>query len=66
VIVYVTVIRLLEYTPGRILQATLISNFWLGDEPGGVGDIVFGLVERIEKCLDFSAVQAEAKVMNDC
>jgi hypothetical protein len=29
----------------------LIFNFWLGDEPGGVGDIVFTLVERIEKVL---------------
>jgi hypothetical protein len=44
----------------------LIFNLRLGDEPGGVGDNVFALVERIEKCLDFSAVQAEAKVMNDC
>ena len=50
VIVYVTVIRLPEYT-GRNLAGYLDIQFWLGDEPGGVGDIVFALVERTEKVL---------------
>jgi hypothetical protein len=39
-----------EYT-GRNLAGYLDIQFWLDDEPGGVGDIVFGLVERIEKVL---------------
>jgi hypothetical protein len=36
---------------GRTLAGYLDFQFLLGDEPGGVGDIVFALVERTEKVL---------------